>query len=349
MMRHAARLIVVMLIVAFWGTAPSGKAQTQDQSLEENPVWSPDGSRIAFQSIPYDQFLDELGKKLYEHDYDIWSIQPDGSSATNLTPDSPAYDGTPKWSPDGQSIAFVSNRSGNMDIWVMRADGTNLIDLTATSANPDVGPIWSPDGRYIAYSAVTVVGMSYEVWIVSPDGSSDPIPIATEPNHLYGSTTWLPDSSSIAFTDAIMVLDFATDTIGQYTPNGIQVVQLGDHVQSSNFLAGVNVIHLAWSPTNSTLFTYATSIWDGHLWLADTSQTASRQVSTLPGATPIWSSNGTKIAFVSPQGSDYSSFDIWTFDTTNLLLMNLTTDLDIRCILPSWSPDGKQIVFTWYS
>ena len=42
----------------------------------------------------------------------------------------PARDGRPNWSPDGQQIAFTSDRDGNWEIYVMNADGTNPINLT---------------------------------------------------------------------------------------------------------------------------------------------------------------------------------------------------------------------------
>jgi Tol biopolymer transport system component len=47
--------------------------------------------------------------------------------------DNTANDGQPSWSPDGNSIAFVSTRSGNTDVFVMRPDGTGLAQLTTDS------------------------------------------------------------------------------------------------------------------------------------------------------------------------------------------------------------------------
>ena len=61
-----------------------------------------------------------------------------------------AYDGNPTWSPDGQKIAFQSNRAGDSDIYVMDADGSNLRSLAYTY-NYEGYPAWSPDGTQIAF------------------------------------------------------------------------------------------------------------------------------------------------------------------------------------------------------
>jgi len=73
-------------------------------------------------------------------------------------------DSEPSWSPDGKTIAFVSNRSKhpdrnyNTDIWLVSADATDkdqtLTQLT-THPGPDSSPVWSPDGKWIAYTTAS--------------------------------------------------------------------------------------------------------------------------------------------------------------------------------------------------
>ena len=95
----------------------------EDASIESNiiaddysPAWSPDGSKIAFQSIR-------------DGNWEIYSMDADGSNQINLSNDA-GYDGFPSWSPDGSRIIFESYRNDNGEIFVMNADGTEQINLT---------------------------------------------------------------------------------------------------------------------------------------------------------------------------------------------------------------------------
>jgi eukaryotic-like serine/threonine-protein kinase len=63
------------------------------------------------------------------------------------------YNGVPRYSPDGQEIAFISNRSGSFELWVAKADGSSPVQLTSFGG-PLVGIMsWSPDGQSIAFHA----------------------------------------------------------------------------------------------------------------------------------------------------------------------------------------------------
>jgi Tol biopolymer transport system component len=91
--------------------------------------WSPDGQQIVFEFFERD-----------DRNYDIYKMNSDGN-LTRLT-NHPSRDTHPTWSPDGQRIAFMSERDGNEEIYVMNADGSNQIRLTNDPAN-DWGPAWS--------------------------------------------------------------------------------------------------------------------------------------------------------------------------------------------------------------
>src|SRR5262245_43609251 len=84
-------------------------------------------------------------------DYEIYSINPDGTGLTDIS-NAPGFnDFWPAWSPDGRQIAFVSvPPGGNFDIYVMNADGSGRHRLTDNPAT-DNFPSWSPDGTKVVF------------------------------------------------------------------------------------------------------------------------------------------------------------------------------------------------------
>jgi len=127
---------------------------SRNSATDQLPCWSPDGTKIAFQS-------DRAGVG------EIFVMNSDGSNQTNIT-DNPAADGWPCWSPDGTKIAFVSSRDGDMEIYVVNADGSGLIKLTNNSAW-DGGPTWSPDGTQIAFESDR--DGDFRVYVMNADGT----------------------------------------------------------------------------------------------------------------------------------------------------------------------------------
>lgn len=149
---------------------------------------------------------------------------------------------SPTWSPDGQRIAFLSNRAEGWDLYVMDADGGAVERLTAGATADD--PAWSPDGRQIA------VERDHRIEAVNPDGSERCV-LASKASHptwspdgrlafvrdhdLYirernGAATvalrdadqphWSPDGSAIAFTRrGICVFNLTTRAVARRTHN----------------------------------------------------------------------------------------------------------------------------------
>lgn len=84
---------------------------------------------------------------------DIYRQRIDGSAITQLTDDE-ANDVMPALSPDGKTIAFASDRSGNWDLYLMDADGGPAVQLTNDRTH-QIHPSFSPDGKHLVYSSLS--------------------------------------------------------------------------------------------------------------------------------------------------------------------------------------------------
>jgi Tol biopolymer transport system component len=104
---------------------------------------------------------------------------PDGagpaSSGEKVPPSAQGapFDGQPRFSPGGERIAFISDRSGSDALWVMRTDGTGLRRISEERGVVLSSPAWSPDGARIAVRRSTAQGTG-ELWTYPTDGDGPP-------------------------------------------------------------------------------------------------------------------------------------------------------------------------------
>ncbi|MBI5879480.1 MAG: PD40 domain-containing protein [Chloroflexi bacterium] len=204
------------------GAAP--RALTSGISDDQWPVWSPDGTKIAFASnrdgnwevyVMNGDGSEQTrltrtrtnnwspawapdGKRivfasLRDRNWEIYGMGTDGSSPTRLT-DEPSEDHAPVWSPDGRVIAFASKRTGNYEIYLMNPDGSQVTRLTETAAN-NVSPAWAPDGKRIAFESNR--DGNWEIYAMGGDGS-DARNLSSSPS-ADQAPAWSPDGAMIAF------------------------------------------------------------------------------------------------------------------------------------------------------
>lgn len=116
-----------------------------------DPTPTPDGKSLVFASTQHRPTAD-----IY--------IKPINSSVVTRLTDDPGQDVMPAVSPDGQYIAFCSDRNGSWDIFVMPVDGGKAVQLTNDGAH-DLHPSWSPDGSRLAFCRLGQQTGRWEMWV----------------------------------------------------------------------------------------------------------------------------------------------------------------------------------------
>jgi Tol biopolymer transport system component len=150
--------------------------------------WSPNGLKVVIEAVGIN------GKG------DIFIGDWDGQNWVNLT-NSPTYESSPVWSPDGLSIAYIANSgepSHFLRAFTVKLNNKEVSQLLATSDLPSVGPLyWAPDGKQVAFARSDEQGY-YQLFLANPDGSNLKQLTSEEENHgLFGFS---PDGRWLLFT-----------------------------------------------------------------------------------------------------------------------------------------------------
>ena len=149
-----------------------------------DPSFSPDGNTIVFADFVEDG----------SENAEIYTMGIDGSNLTKLT-DNPARDYFPKYSPDGKTILFSSERDGNIQLYTMSSNGENVKRLMENEFTDNCGG-FSPDGLNIIFNSDR--GGTSDIYSISSDGSGEAKNITNNSAGNY-EACYSPDGSMIVY------------------------------------------------------------------------------------------------------------------------------------------------------
>ena len=149
----------------------SGREITKGRHFER-PDFSPDGRQLAFMSFGEQE--------------DLFVVRTDGTGLRQITNDV-HRDRSPRWSNDGERIAFFSNREGTYGVYSVSPDGSGL--LKHSPEGEYVNPVWSPDRKHL-------VGHSNRIpWLIDIDNPESPELLSERQITMH---SWSPDGKYLA-------------------------------------------------------------------------------------------------------------------------------------------------------
>lgn len=291
------------------------------------PALSPDGRALVYTVSSADLAEDRSQS-------DLWRVGYDGRDRIRLTHTPEHDESRPQWSPDGRSIAFLSDRGGKdakTQVWLMRATGGRACRLTGMPEDVE-DFVWSPDGTRLALIVRDPP---------RPAGTSkpkNPPPIVTERYQFKEDGTGYLDHRR----RHLYLFDIASGKAELLTP--------GEHDEQLP----------AWSP-DGRLIAYVTKRGDDpdrHLnfdiyVIEPKAGARERQLTTFSGADldpywetrPAWSPDSTRIAYLRSGEDKWVYYAPWQLAIVDVATGSEQVPAPIdRCFTkPRWAPDGRSV------
>jgi Tol biopolymer transport system component/DNA-binding winged helix-turn-helix (wHTH) protein len=347
-----------------------GKRLTFDGAGASTLAWTPNGREIVFSShhggksrlfrIPveggatewlsatgadshYPAFSREGNRLAWRHntvDTDIFRLAIKAETSASLADliVSTALEASPRYSPDGKRIVFVSNRSGSDEIWVCGSEGENPVRLTAFRGPLAGSPSWSPDGKQIVFDC-------------RPEGNADLYVISAEGGQTRRLTTdpaedivpsWSRDGRWIYFTSN----RFAEGRSGR-----LQIWKMPSDGGEATQMTKQGGFEPVESPDGRWLY-FTQDRGSSSIWRMPTAGGAETPIFDFhqKNYSRIWTVTGEGVYFAEAKSTTQSTIKFFSFST-----QSEKTVAEIDRIMPgsisglTISPDGKWLLFPFYA
>lgn len=252
-------------------------------------------------------------------------------------------DGRPDLSEHEIVFTGAADEGEAADLWLLRADGTDPVRLTDASG-PEYGAAWSPDGDRVVYVAGETRDGPSDLFVVDLEGG-EPEQVTSTPDRCESEPTWTPDGAELVYVSG--------PCGGE--PDGLFAIGVEGGTERSLVAGG------GWpdvGPDGRLLYTapvpgkpwYVQRLWVSELDGSNPRDVTPDGFETASEAT--WSPEGDRIAFVSAAGDMASddpvdwNEDVYVMDADGSDPQRLTTTPGNDHWPPSWSPDGRHLVYS---
>jgi dipeptidyl aminopeptidase/acylaminoacyl peptidase len=332
----------MVLLSMMWSAAAGAQAAKRPMTFDDilglrslaGVEIAPDGKSVVYGVSGWERAGDAPVRRSH-----LWLAAVAGGAPRQLT-FGDRGESSPKWSPDGRSVAFLSVRGGGAEeksqIWVLPVDGGEARQLTHARDGAE-GFVWSPDGSQVAYLSADSVPHAEEVRQRQHD-DAQVFERTTRVTHLWVTTVATGQSREVAHGPYTLSA-LAISGVPQWSPDGTRLAFVASPTGLLRDLRGtiyvVTVATAAVQPVVPVL-----------------------RAAPVTLTQPVWSPDGHTLAFVTFPQSDTlmgDSIPRPVLGSGNVVLYDVATahqrvvhDPELTATLAQlqWTPDGQSLLFT---
>jgi dipeptidyl aminopeptidase/acylaminoacyl peptidase len=232
--------IPAVLFLSSPNTTPAQNAAHKLTAMDEfqlqvptDPQISPDGKKIVYVR----RFADPMTDRRYSN---LWIINSDGTDHRPIT-NGNRSDTSPRWSPDGTRVAYLSDADGKQQIYVRWMDSGQTARITNLEQSPDA-IVWSPDGKMLSFSALVLGQGPHLADLPSPPSGAK----WADPPAAYNRLVYRFNGSGYLKPGYTQIFVVSADG------GAPRQVSNGDFPNGGNELSGFS--HASWTPDGKYLF-----------------------------------------------------------------------------------------------